>query len=184
MKLFLKIERLYNTFLNLLDGFTAIMVFGIMILITTDVLARSFFNHPFQGVSEIVSSCIIILCFFEIPYCLMKGSHVRSTIIYDKVGTRAKACIDLVCCILGVIAFILIIKSSWKNLLHAIEIRDVEIAGSVRISTIPGRFSIVFGSVAMVIEYFFLMVHYILRIVKPEPGNGKDGEFKTDMNAI
>jgi TRAP-type C4-dicarboxylate transport system permease small subunit len=183
LKLFLKIERLYNLFLNLLDAFTAFMVFGIMILITTDVFARSLFNHPFQGVSEIVSSCIIILCFFEIPYCLMKGSHVRSTIIYDKVGPRVKACIDLLCCILGIIAFSFIIMSSWKNLLHAIEIQDVEIAGSVRISTIPGRFSIVFGSAAMVVEYFFLMVHYFLKIAKPELDMNKNSEFNIDMNA-
>lgn len=184
MKIFLKVERIYNTFLSLLDAFTALMVFAIMILITTDVLSRTLFNHPFQGVSEIVSSCIIILCFFEIPYCLMKGSHVRSTIIYDKVSARTRACIDLVCCVLGIIVFILIIVSSWKNLLHAIEINDAEIAGSVRISTIPGRFAIVFGAVAMVIEYGFLIVHNILKIKTPDQSETKKNEYEIDMTAI
>ena len=182
LKLFSKIEHAYHVFLSLLDAFTALMVFGIMLLITTDVLSRTLFNHPFQGVSEIVSSCIIILCFFEIPYCLMKGSHVRSTIIYDKVGVRAKAWIDLVCCILGIVVFSFIIMSSWKNLLHAIEINDAEIAGSVRISTIPGRFAIVFGSAAMVVEYLFLIVHYVLKIKHPD--QYKKEETTLDVNAI
>ena len=184
MKRFLQVERIYEQFLSLLDAFTALMVFCIMILITVDVVARTFFNHPFQGVSEIVSSCIIILCFFEIPYCLMKGSHVRSTIIYDKVSQRTKACIDLVCCLLGIIVFILIILSSYNNLLQAIEINDAELAGSVRISTIPGRFAIVFGSVVMVIEYVFLTVRNILKIISPETDQDSQSKNEIDLNAI
>ena len=43
-----------------------------------------------------------------------------------------------------------------KNLLHTVEINDAEIAGSVRISTIPGHFAIVFGAVAVVIEYHMI----------------------------
>lgn len=168
MKTFLKIDKAYGTFLSVLNAFTALMVFVIMCLITTDVIARTFFNHPFQGVSEIVSSCIIILCFFEIPYCLMKGTHVRSTVLYDKVSPKAKAFIDLCCCIIGILVFVLIIAASWKNMIRAIQIRDSEIAGSVRISTIPGRVSIVFGSFAMVIEYVFLIVKNIVKLVNPD----------------
>ena len=53
----------------------------------------------------------IIQKLLEIPYCLMKGSHARSTIIYDKVCARTTACIDLVCCVLGIIVFVLIMSS-------------------------------------------------------------------------
>ena len=142
------------------------MVFGIMLLITADVCSRTFLNHPFQGVSEVVSSCIIILCFFEIPYCLMKGSHVRSTIIYDKVNPRVKTYIDLVCCMIGLVVFSLILKASFGNLVNAVRIHDAELAGTVRISTVPGRFSIVFGSLAMMIEYVLLIIKYILKLAK------------------
>lgn len=144
------------------------MVFGIMLLITADVCSRTFFNHPFQGVSEVVSSCIIILCFFEIPYCLMKGSHVRSTIIYDKVSPRVKTYIDLVCCIIGLVVFSLILKASFGNLMNAIRINDAELAGTVRISTVPGRFSIVFGSLAMMVEYVLLIIRYIIKLSEKE----------------
>ncbi len=168
MKLFLKIDKIYGRFLSILNAFTAIIVFGIMLLITADVCSRTFLNHPFQGVSEIVSSCIIVLCFFEIPYCLMKGTHVRSTIIYDKVSPRVRTWIDLFCCVIGFIAFLLIFKSGLGNLINAIKINDAELAGTVRISTVPGRFSIVFGSLAMMIEYVFLTIKHIIKLVNGE----------------
>lgn len=168
MKLFRKIDDIYSKFLSYLNALTAVMVFGIMLLITADVCSRTFLNHPFQGVSEVVSSCIIILCFFEIPYCLMKGSHVRSTIIYDKVSPRVKTYIDLVCCIIGLVVFSLILKASFGNLMNAIRINDAELAGTVRISTVPGRFSIVFGSLAMMVEYVLLIIKYLIKLSEKE----------------
>ena len=39
----------------MMDGIAAISVFGIMILITADVLSRLILNKPFAGTAEIVT---------------------------------------------------------------------------------------------------------------------------------
>ncbi len=167
MSIFRKLDHGYSKLLTLANGFTAFMVFVLMLLITTDVVSRTAFSHPFQGISEIVSNCIIILCFLEIPFVLMKGTHVRSTLIYDKVGPRGKNTIDLIACIIGIIVFVLVIRASWGGFLHTVEINDAEIAGTVRISTIPGRFSIILGSVMMILEYVFLGIKNMIRLKNP-----------------
>lgn len=168
MKIFRTIDRGYSRLLTWVNAFTAFMVFALMLLITADVVSRTAFNRPFQGVSEIVSNCIIILCFLEIPYVLMKGTHVRSTMLYDKVGPRFKAWIDLFSCLLGIVVFALIIKSSWGYFVQSALINDSEIAGSVRIPTTPGRLSVIVGSAMMIIEFVFLAIKNAIKMVHPD----------------
>ena len=164
MKLFCKIDRKYGQFLTIIDAFTAFMVFALMILITCDVISRTALDHPFQGVSEIVSNAIIVLCFLEIPYVSRKGSHVRSTMVYDKLGVRGKAIVDLVACLLGIAVYVFVIYSSWGNFVHAAAINDAEIAGTVRIPTTPGRFSIILGSSLMCLEFLFQCIKNLVRM--------------------
>ncbi len=160
MSVLRKLDKLLERFLSLMDGIAAISVFAIMLLITADVLSRLILNKPFAGTAEIVSSIIIIVCFLEIPYVAVKGAHVRTTMLYDKVGRKGKLAIDIVAAALGVLVYAFIIRASWANLINAIEIGEAEIAGSVRITTIPGRFSIIFGSGLMILEFIDQIIKF------------------------
>ena len=115
MPIFLKLDRAYSKFLTFLNSVVAVMVFAIMGIITADVIARTVFHNPFQGVSEIVANSIVILCFLEIPYALMRRSLVRTTIVYDKVSTRWKNIIDFIAAVLGIVVFSLLISGSWPS---------------------------------------------------------------------
>lgn len=162
MSVLRKLDRCLERFLSIMDGIAAISVFGIMLLITADVLSL---NKPFAGTAEIVSSIIIIVCFLEIPYVAVKGAHVRTTMLYDKVGVKGKHVIDIVAALIGVLVYAFIIRASWGNLLNAISIHEAEIAGSVRITTVPGRFSIIFGSVLMILEFINQIIKYTYELV-------------------
>lgn len=169
MALFRRVDRVLERFLKLMDGLAAISVFAIMLLITADVLSRLLLNKPFAGTAEVVSSIIIIVCFLEIPYVAVKGAHVRTTMLYDKVGVRGKLVIDLAAAVLGILVYAFIIRASFGNLLNAIEIGEADIAGSVRISTIPGRFSIIFGSGLMILEFISQMIKYGYQLTTGRP---------------
>lgn len=153
MRILRKMDKLLERFLGIMDGLAAISVFAIMLLITADVLSRLLLNKPFAGTAEVVSSIIIIVCFLEIPYVAVKGAHVRTTMLYDKVGAKGKHVIDIAAALLGILVYAFIIRASLGNLLNAIAIQEAEIAGSVRITTIPGRFAIIFGSGLMILEF-------------------------------
>ena len=45
--------------------------------------------------------------------------------------------------LIGVIVYACIIRASWANFINAIKIGEAEIAGSLRITTVPGRFIII-----------------------------------------
>lgn len=155
-----KVSKGFEKFLSWMDGVASLSIAAIMVLITADVLSRLVFNKPFVGTAEIVSSIIIIVCFFEIPYVSMKRGHVRTTVLYDRVGRKGKDIIDIVACILGMIAYGLIIRASFPGLMYAIDINEAEIAGSFRITTVPGRFAIIFGSGLMILEFIHQLIKY------------------------
>ena len=148
-----------------------------MLLITADVCSRLFFSKPFAGTGEVVSMIIIIVCFLEIPYVSVRGGHVRSTMLYDKVGDKGKHIIDIIASLIGIAVYALIIVASWKGFLNAIAIKEAEVAGSVRVTTIPGRFIVIFGSALMVLEFISLICQHILALKegKPVEQNGEKG---------
>jgi TRAP-type C4-dicarboxylate transport system permease small subunit len=148
-----KISKGLETFLAWMDGIASLSIAVIMVLITADVLSRLLLNKPFVGTAEIVSSIIIIICFLEIPYVSVKGAHVRTTVLYDKVGRKGKLIINIFAAVFGILVYCFIIKASFPGFLNAIKINEAEIAGSFRITTVPGRFAIIYGSSLMVLEF-------------------------------
>ncbi len=170
-----KISKGFERFLSWMDGIASISIAVIMVLITADVLSRLVLNKPFVGTAEIVSSIIIIVCFLEIPYVSMRKGHVRTTVLYDRVGRKGKDVIDIVACILGIIAYGLIIKASFPGFLNAVEINEAEIAGSFRITTVPGRFAIIFGSVLMILEFLNQLIKYSYDLIAGTSIEGEGG---------
>ena len=112
MTILRRIDRMLERFLGIMDGIASVSIFVIMILITADVLSRLIFNKPFVGTAEIVSSIIIIVCFLEIPYVAVKGAHVRTTMLYDKVGAKGKLIIDILAAFLGILVYSFIIRAT------------------------------------------------------------------------
>ena len=105
MSVLRKWDKLLERFLGMINGIAAISVFMIMLLITADVLSRFLLNKPFAGTAEIVSSIIIVVCFWEIPYVAVKGAHVRTTMLYDKAGRKGRLIIDMAAAGLGILVY-------------------------------------------------------------------------------
>ena len=168
-----KIDKILERFLSVIDGIASAAIFAIMILITADVISRALLNKPFTGTAEIVSSIIIIVCFFEIPYVAVKGGHVRTTMLYDKAGVKGKLVINMIAALLGIIVYAFIIKASWSN--KSID-DEAEIAGSFRISTVPGRFAIIFGAGLMILEFLNQLIIYSYELISGKNFHEKGGD--------
>jgi TRAP-type C4-dicarboxylate transport system permease small subunit len=144
-------ERIFAGF----DGIASAWIFVLMMLIAIDVFGRVFFNMPFKGTPELISNSIIIITFLELPYVLMKDRHVRSTMMYDKLGPAGKDVIDLLASLVGMLVFILLIKSSLNDFIKAVKIGEFEGEGALRVPTSPARFIMIAGSVFMVLQYLY-----------------------------
>ncbi|WP_232819384.1 TRAP transporter small permease subunit [Saccharospirillum mangrovi] len=67
----------------LIDGLNAVgslLIFAIMVLICADVVARNLFNHPINGVAELVAASIVMIVFLQLASALRHGRMAQADI--------------------------------------------------------------------------------------------------------
>lgn len=159
-------EKQYSKLLSACNAIGSLWIFVLMLVIIVDVGGRIFFNHPMQGTPEIVANSIIAIAFLQIGYVLMIGKHVRSTVFYDRFPEKVREIFDIIACILGIILFIFLVKTSFHEFVHAFTTGEFEGEGALRVPTSPARFAIFFGSALMLGQYFFNIYHKIKKLCK------------------
>ena len=178
MELFKLIDRGKTRLLEVINSIACFWIFILVILIAIDVFGRVFFNVPFKGTPELVSNSLIAITFLEIPYVLNKNQHVRTTVLLDRMKPIAREIFEILAFTIGLAMFVLLILSSWSDLIKAIAIGEFEGEGALRVPTYPTRAIIVFGSCLMIIEYIFktvLKIDKIKNMLNDTTGDMKGG---------
>ena len=101
---------------RVLGAAAAVLLFGLMMLTTADVIGRYIFNWPLRGAFEITELLMLALIFAGLPLASRSDEHVTLDFIDMLLGTRGRRLlrrlIDLVC---GVI----ILGLAWRVLVKA-----------------------------------------------------------------
>ena len=167
------LQKILGKIFSAFQGICSAWLFVLMTLISIDVLGRALFNKPFRGTPELVSFSIVVIAFLELPYVLWKDGHVRSTVFYDKVGPTGKDIIDFLASVIGVVVFVILIKTSINGFLRSVRIGEFEGEGALRIPTSPARGLMLVCAGFMVLQLFFnagkKLYSIINRILKRNP---------------
>jgi TRAP-type C4-dicarboxylate transport system permease small subunit len=75
------INSIYGFLARFAGSFSAVIIFGMMALVTTDVLIRYIFNTGILGTYEVVQLAMAALVFFALPYAQYKKELVRVSFI-------------------------------------------------------------------------------------------------------
>ncbi len=75
---------------------SAIVLFLMMLLTTTDVFGRYLLNKPIPGSIDYITVMMVILVFPALAYVTAQGGHVRTDIIFDRLSTKGKGYFDVV----------------------------------------------------------------------------------------
>jgi TRAP-type C4-dicarboxylate transport system permease small subunit len=93
-----------------ITGVSLIML--MMLLITTDVILRYFFDRPLRGVYEIVAIMLVIVVCLAMAYTGIHKGLVAVDILVARFPPRLQALVDIFNSLLGLGLFFLI---SWKS---------------------------------------------------------------------
>ena len=74
--------------LTIMNTLGSLWVFVLMIMIDADALSRTFFNHPFHGVTELVEFSIIGIVFLQLGDATRRGRLTRSDGFFNFVTNR------------------------------------------------------------------------------------------------
>lgn len=121
--------------------------------ITVDVVSRAFFNRPIQGTAEWVAYSLPFVTFLQIAHILRERRHLRSPLIGDFVGERARAGLAVPAYLLGIALFLLCAYAVWRPMWTAW--RDSESVGDgvVEIPSGPLWSVIFLGCALMAVEF-------------------------------
>ena len=100
----------------------SIWIFCLMILICADIIGRTFFNSPVQGVAEIVANSIVAIVFLQAAHTVMNGRMTRTDILIGSIEENrpfAAAVMRVAFHLAGIFVFALIAWGTWPKLVDA-----------------------------------------------------------------
>ncbi|MEM8811787.1 MAG: TRAP transporter large permease subunit [Pseudomonadota bacterium] len=100
----------------------SIWIFCLMLLICADIIGRTFFNSPVQGVAEIVANSIVAIVFLQAAHTVMSGRMTRTDILIGSLEENrpfAASTMRMAFHLAGIFVFALIAWGTWPKLVDA-----------------------------------------------------------------
>ena len=148
-----------------LSGYIAgIVLFGMMMLTTIDVICRYFFNASILGVYEITEFMMLCVVFFSLSFAQKLKGHVAVNILVDRLSNKNRQIFD-VCNFFISIIFLLLV--AWMSSSQGIELfHSNRVSGNLTIPVYPFFFVLSLGCVAMALELIRDLINGIRGIVQ------------------
>lgn len=149
--------RVFDHALMALNSIGTAWIFLLMLLICADVVGRSVFNHPIDGVSDIAAFSIIGIVFLQLGATIQSNRMTRSTMLLElieKKSRRASAAIEAAYLFVGAIMFALILRATWPLLVRSFQRHEFfGVQGVFTFPNWPVRLIMIVGALAATLVY-------------------------------
>ena len=109
MPLRIKLERIINTFSNIIGTIAAILLLCLLLNVFYDVIMRYLFNDVSIGMQEMEWHLYATIFLLGITYTLKEDAHVRVDILYERMSPTRQAIIDIVGTLIFLLPFSLLV---------------------------------------------------------------------------
>ena len=92
----LRAERAINRFSDGVGRFSAVLLLLLVLNVFYDVVMRYLFNDVSIGMQELEWHLYAMIFLFGVAYALRVDGHVRVDLVYERLGPRRRAVIDIV----------------------------------------------------------------------------------------
>jgi len=127
-----------------------------------DVVGRDVFDRPFHGTKEVLSNSVVAILFLQIPFAILKGGMIRTTIVYDNAGDMGRRVIDGAAYVLGIVFFAGVGIGGWEDMIMGYTVKEYEGIGAFEFQTWPIRGVTVFWSFLAAFVYVLLLAKVVL----------------------
>lgn len=107
----IKIESLFDKMSKILGNLTALATVLMVINVFFDAMARYLFNWGSVGLQEMEWHLLSVVILLGIPFTLMEEGHVRVDVIFDRLGHKKQAVINIIGTIIFIMTFALLIAT-------------------------------------------------------------------------
>jgi len=133
---------------------------------TADVLMLQITRQTLRGSVEFSQNLMPVIVFGSLAYIQKERQHIRVEFIYDRLGSRGRAVLDLLNSVIVTFASAALAWVSWQGFQRSNAIKESGMAFPFPIY--PVKFFIVVGLVVMIVKMTVEIFASIARIIHPE----------------
>ena len=153
------IYRFFETINNFFALLSGVLLFGVAILTCIDVTSRYLFNMPIPGTVELTVLTMPWIVCLVIAFALMRGAHVRVTLLFDRLPNRLRPGFDLFAHLVSLLFFCLLWYGAWGHFWSSWEVKEFMFASFM---TLPWWLA----KLGLPIGIFFIAIQHLLEATK------------------
>lgn len=162
------IKRCINTAWNSLYFITGVLekwgsyvLVGMVLLTSTDIILRRFFNSPFPFTFEVTEYLLVIVAWCYIAFATAKGRHVSVDTLTARFPTKSRNVTLVIGDFITVILFGLI---AWQNVLQGMNVYNVKTTSAIlHIPKFPFQYWVAFGAALACIMFLSKILNSLLK---------------------
>lgn len=137
---------------------------AMMLLTVADVFLRYFFARPIMGSVEITESLMVIVAFFTVAWCAVKGGHIKVDLVVSHLPSRTQSILDSITCLISLIIAMLI---AWRSYLGAGYMYEIKRASDyLEMPSYPFYYVMAIGCTVLCLALLVQLIHFITKAVK------------------
>ena len=140
---------------EILQSIAAIWLVFVAFTIFAEVTFRNF--GLFLGADQIVQNSVPAIVFLQVPFAIVSGTMLRTTLIYEFCTKNGKKIINILSFLIGIMLFIGISVGGWTDMIKGWEIREYQGIGAIEFPVYIVRSVIIFASIMIVFIYSILI---------------------------
>ena len=163
-----------------MNSIGTLWVFAMMFMICADIFARNVFNHPLNGVPEIIGFSIVGTIYLQLANTLHAGRFTRAEILIDWLEARrpfAGRTFNTVFNLVGAVIFALLVEGFWKEFYRVWQNKEIAgVPGTITFIVWPFNLLLVIGAGATGIEFLIRAIQALGGVVRSVKGTNETGE--------
>lgn len=89
-------SRIFTQIINLVGFLALITLIAMMMLTTTDVFLRYFFDRPILGSIELVELMMVSVAGLSLAWCTLRGGHIRVDLLIGLFSKKTNRILDFI----------------------------------------------------------------------------------------
>ena len=130
-----------------------LVLFAIMLLVSTTVFFRYVLNQPILGDQELVEIGMSLVVMMAMPFSALKGVHIRVDILDKSLGQAGRFFADVFARVVSCLVLVLLIQKTWGKALDAHQYGDVTNMIEIPVWITYGAITLGMGLYALVLIY-------------------------------
>ncbi len=149
-------NRLISFWYKLTSAICSMIIVFAMLLITTEVVARYFFNYSIQFVMQFSGYSLFLVTFLGAAWVLSQKAHISVTFMTDKFGERVRAVNSAIMKLLGFGFCCFLLYATGDYVINNVWAEGMS-------TDYPIRFPLVYLMIFMPIGWLFMVIEFLIQ---------------------